>query len=80
MMLANIMDGRHFLGGGDLKTTLIVATPALVDQWKTEIEKHCIRGTGEKKLRVLRFIGASKLQMRDDEETSDLVDVMAGYE
>ena len=39
MMLANIVNGRPSKPK-EVKTTLVVASPALVAQWYTEIEKH----------------------------------------
>jgi len=40
-MLANIIDGRPPENYQGPKTTLIVATPALANQWFEEIERHC---------------------------------------
>lgn len=40
MMLANIVNGKPNVGKKP-KTTLIVASPALVSQWAREIRKHC---------------------------------------
>ncbi|KAK8219371.1 hypothetical protein M8818_001106 [Zalaria obscura] len=51
MMLANIVNGRpppQQKRRGLRKTTLIIASPALVDQWFEEIEKHCISGINKK--------------------------------
>ncbi|KAF1985139.1 hypothetical protein K402DRAFT_335351 [Aulographum hederae CBS 113979] len=41
MMLANIINGRRLKGESGPKTTLIVASPALLSQWHGEILKHC---------------------------------------
>lgn len=40
-MLANIIDGRPPENDQGPKTTLIVATPALANQWFEEIKRHC---------------------------------------
>jgi hypothetical protein len=40
-MLANMIDGRPPRDGQGPKTTLVVATPALANQWFHEIHKHC---------------------------------------
>ena len=40
-MLANIIDGRPSQDDLGPKTTLIVATPALANQWFEEINRHC---------------------------------------
>ena len=40
-MLANIIDGRPPQNSQGPKTTLIVTTPALANQWFEEIKRHC---------------------------------------
>jgi len=40
-MLANIIDGWPLQTDQGPKTTLIVATPALANQWFEEINRHC---------------------------------------
>ncbi|QDS73153.1 hypothetical protein FKW77_001974 [Venturia effusa] len=62
MTLANIVNGRPPRGDNGPKTTLIVATPALISQWMGEITKHTVQ---EKKpnwtpLKVLKWHGSSK--------------------
>ncbi|KAF2816286.1 uncharacterized protein BDZ99DRAFT_433386 [Mytilinidion resinicola] len=41
MMLANIINGKAPKDKKDGRATLIVASPALVEQWKEEIKVHC---------------------------------------
>lgn len=41
MMLANIINGKPPKDKKDGRATLIVASPALVEQWKEEIKVHC---------------------------------------
>jgi SNF2-related domain len=64
MMLANIVNDRPGFVGQRLerKTTLIVATPALAQQWFDEIQKHC-----EPKYigKVLMHFGRNKLETND---------------
>ncbi|XP_014560185.1 hypothetical protein COCVIDRAFT_34661 [Bipolaris victoriae FI3] len=50
MTLANIHDGRPPKGSGRPRTTLIVASPALLTQWKSEIEKH-----SSTELKIMRY-------------------------
>ncbi|EMD69377.1 hypothetical protein COCSADRAFT_67919, partial [Bipolaris sorokiniana ND90Pr] len=50
MTLANIHDGRPPKGSGRPKATLIVASPALLTQWKSEIEKH-----SSTELKIMRY-------------------------
>jgi len=62
MMLTNIVNGRPLRGEDGPKTTLVVATPALITQWMSEINKHTSQ---EKKqnwrpLKVLKWHGNSK--------------------
>jgi hypothetical protein len=61
MMLANIVNGRP-RGYEGPKTTLIVATPALITQWMGEINKHTSqeRKGNWRPLRVLKWHGSSK--------------------
>ncbi|EUC50623.1 hypothetical protein COCMIDRAFT_67310, partial [Bipolaris oryzae ATCC 44560] len=50
MALANIHDGRPPKNSPGPKTTLVVASPALLTQWKSEIEKH-----SSAKLTIMRY-------------------------
>lgn len=59
MMLANIIDGRKPKTQSGSKTTLIVATPALIAQWAAEIDRHC--DTSNNKLTVLRYHSGNKM-------------------
>jgi SNF2 family DNA or RNA helicase len=62
MALANIVNGRPGRHEEGPRTTLIVATPALVNQWFHEIDKHC-----DKKYigAVLKHFGKNKLSTND---------------
>jgi SNF2 family DNA or RNA helicase len=62
MSLANIVNGQPGKHEDGPRTTLIVATPALVTQWFSEIEKHC-----DKKHigSVLKHFGKHKLSTND---------------
>lgn len=71
MMLANIINGRPPKNDEGPKTTLIVATAALVLQWKSEIPKHCHvkKGKGSSRsLKVMVYHGKHKLETNDDAE------------
>ena len=61
-MLANIVNGRPPPDSEGPKTTLIVATPALISQWMGEINKHTLqeRKGSWRPLRVLKWHGSSK--------------------
>jgi SNF2 family DNA or RNA helicase len=73
MTLANIINGRKAKDEPGPKTTLIVATPALVTQWFSEIEKHCERKfTGQ----VLKYFGKFKLVTGDDAEAVSSFDIV----
>lgn len=62
MTLANIINGRPPRNSTEPKTTLIVATPALITQWMSEINKHTSQEKKNKwvPLRVLKWHGKSK--------------------
>ncbi|KAF2432590.1 hypothetical protein EJ08DRAFT_695349 [Tothia fuscella] len=62
MTLANIVNGRKPKTYMGPKTTLIVATPALITQWLNEIAKHC---EPKLKLSVLKHFGKNKLETND---------------
>ncbi|CAO2654805.1 Nn.00g115380.m01.CDS01 [Neocucurbitaria sp. VM-36] len=50
MMLANIVNGRPAKGDQGPKTTLLVASPSLLTQWKNEIEQHT-----DCKFKIMRY-------------------------
>ncbi|KAL6710401.1 hypothetical protein ACN47E_009347 [Coniothyrium glycines] len=56
MMLANIVNGQPTKGAKGPRTTLLVASPALLTQWKSEIEQHTTMN-----LRVMRYGGGNRL-------------------
>lgn len=75
MMIANILDGlptKKDIKEGALHTTLIVATNALVAQWKSEIAKF----TKAKALKVLVINSQNKLSSNDDKSTIEGFDVV----
>ncbi|KAF2855647.1 hypothetical protein T440DRAFT_159458 [Plenodomus tracheiphilus IPT5] len=56
MMLANIVNGQPARGHHGPKTTLIVASPALLSQWKSEIEQHTDKG-----FKIMRYGAGNRL-------------------
>lgn len=62
MTLANIVNGRPPRNSNGPKTTLIVATPALITQWMGEINRHTSQERKNKwiPLKVLKWHGSSK--------------------
>ena len=77
MMLANIINGRP-QGRSKTRTTLVVASPALVSQWFKEIRDHCHtkrehkHGLGK----VMVYKAGNRIQSNDDIaylEESDIV-------
>lgn len=62
MTLANIVNGRPPRDHPGPKTTLIVATPALITQWMGEINRHTLQERKGKwlPLKVLKWHGNSK--------------------
>lgn len=62
MTLANIVNGRPSRSDPGPKTTLIVATPALITQWMGEINRHTSqeRTPSWVPLKVLKWHGNSK--------------------
>ena len=72
-MLANIIDGRPLKDHKGPRTTLIVATPALANQWFEEINRHCDpRYIG----RVIKHYGKYKLATNDTVATMQSFDVV----
>jgi SNF2 family DNA or RNA helicase len=70
-MLANIIDGRHSVQPREPKTTLIVATPALVEQWYEEIHSKV-----ECQISVLRHVGGKKLSSNNDIANMQAFDIV----
>ena len=67
MMLANIVNGRPS-GRSNVKTTLVVASPALISQWFNEIRAHCYtsrehrHGLGK----VMVYKAGNRIKSNDD--------------
>ncbi|KAF2103420.1 P-loop containing nucleoside triphosphate hydrolase protein [Rhizodiscina lignyota] len=57
MMLANIVNGRVPPKSKEPRTTLIVATPALINQWGEEIARHC----NMKGFEVIKYCAGHKI-------------------
>jgi len=76
MMLANILNGKSLVGKKKCKTTLIVASPALVAQWRREISDKVCTEKEDKKYgigRVKEF--SASAQLRSNQEQEELEDV-----
>lgn len=79
---ANIVNGQPHKGTKALRTTLIVASPALLTQWKSEIEQHTDYG-----LEILRYGAGNRVDSTDPSTilgTQDIVlttytEVMRSY-
>ncbi|KAJ6274679.1 dna repair protein rad5 [Bipolaris maydis] len=69
MTLANIHDGRPPKNSPGPKSTLIVASPALLTQWKSEIEKH-----SSNELRIMRYGTGTRV------ESSACLDILRGHD
>lgn len=78
MMLANIVNGKP-KEKGKVKTTLIVASPALVTQWAQEIRTHC-QSHHESKQHgiggVLQYRAGSRINSNDDKEFLESADIV----
>lgn len=79
MMLANIINGRPLSRGRNMKTTLIVCSPALVSQWDQEIRTHCQSRIENKKHglgTVLVYRSGSRLHSSDDKSIFENADIV----
>lgn len=75
-MLANIVNGKALVGPKKCKTTLIVASPALITQWRQEIADKVLTVHENKKHglgRVKEY--SSRAQLRSNEEQQELEEV-----
>ncbi|KAF1939035.1 hypothetical protein EJ02DRAFT_353105 [Clathrospora elynae] len=65
MMLANMVNGQPAKGAKGPRTTLLIATPALLTQWKNEIDQHT-----DCKFKVMRYGAGTRL---DSTNASDVL-------
>ncbi|KAI4704056.1 hypothetical protein J4E81_001120 [Alternaria sp. BMP 2799] len=72
MMLANIINGRPPKNDTGPKTTLLIATPALLTQWKNEIELHT--DASKVNLRIMRYGAGTRLDSTNADE------ILAGHD
>ncbi|PSN62122.1 hypothetical protein BS50DRAFT_561205 [Corynespora cassiicola Philippines] len=71
MMLANIVNGCSPMKTKVKKTTLLVASPTLLSQWKREIEKHTNCG-----LRLLRYGPGNRIDSNQPFDVLQLHDIV----
>ncbi|KAL1798718.1 hypothetical protein ACET3X_002755 [Alternaria dauci] len=70
MMLANIINGRPAKNDTGPKTTLLVASPALLTQWKNEIELHT--DASKVRMRIMRYGSGTRV---DSTNALDILEV-----
>lgn len=78
MMLTNITNGRA-KPGAKHKATLIVASPALLTQWASEIEKHCVSASDNKQHgigRVIRHDARGRVNSNDSIAILESADIV----
>ena len=78
MMLANIVNGKP-KPGARVRTTLIVASPALVTQWYAEVTKHCHDFRSNKKVgigKVIIYKAGNRMMSNADEEILSQHDIV----
>ncbi|KAF1919601.1 SNF2 family N-terminal domain-containing protein [Ampelomyces quisqualis] len=63
-MLANIVNGRPPKHDAGPRTTLLVASPALIEQWRNEIEAHT-----NCNLTMMRYCSGSRIDSNQTEKT-----------
>lgn len=79
-MLANIVNGKALVGPKKCKTTLIVASPALVTQWRKEIADKVYTVREDKKHgigRVKEYHASA--QLKSNEEQQELEEVRRNF-
>lgn len=74
-MLGNIVNGKALVGPRKCKTTLIVASPALVAQWRQEIADKVATVHEDKKFGLGRVKEYRHAQLRSNEEQQELEEV-----
>ncbi|EME40686.1 hypothetical protein DOTSEDRAFT_177817 [Dothistroma septosporum NZE10] len=77
-MLANIVNGKQ-PAKAPVRATLIIAAPALVTQWRQEIETHCVMETENKKHgmgTVVRFHAGQRIEANSVEKILAQADIV----
>ncbi|CAN9196477.1 unnamed protein product [Alternaria sp. RS040] len=72
MMIANMVNGRPAKNDKGPKTTLLVASPALLTQWKSEIELHT--DASKVKIKIMRYGAGTRL------DSTNANEILAGHD
>ncbi|CAN9108012.1 unnamed protein product [Alternaria alternata] len=72
MMIANMVNGRPTKNDKGPKTTLLVASPALLTQWKSEIELHT--DASKVRIKIMRYGAGTRL------DSTNANEILAGHD
>ncbi|KAF1839467.1 hypothetical protein BDW02DRAFT_635750 [Decorospora gaudefroyi] len=71
MMLANIVNGQPPKGANRPRTTLLIASPALLTQWKNEIDQHT-----QGQMKIMRYGAGTRVDSTNAQEIVGAHDIV----